>query len=255
MEEILKNALSQLGFISENIEKLLAKIPVELHPLVEELLKSAEFKSILKEAVGKELAFSAGDFTHVDGKVTAKVKDNQVQLLALMGSVIKALPFGMNIMALQDAFSLVDGQAFVVPVYLDTDSDIKAIGCLIHTAGNYTPDQTNGLAIYSESQGKLTKLAETANDGNLWKTTGAKTVPLVKPLTLKAGKYHIACLYNCSAQTAAPQIAGDVYSVLFSYFEAFGIVPSRMNTAVNHPASIDLAKAPKAVQVPALFLI
>lgn len=82
------------------------------------------------------------------------------------------------------------------------------------TAGDYTSDNYNGIALYSYSGGTLTLVASTTNDGNIWKgaTGTAQTKAFSSTYSAAPGIYYVAFLWNASATITVPVLgaASDV---------------------------------------------
>ena len=95
-------------------------------------------------------------------------------------------------------------------VAIEVRDIISATGVMFFSRvqGNFVADQTNGLALYSQSAGTMTKVRETANDENIWKNAINTwvQVPFATPVTLTPGIYYLSAIYNNSSQSAAPQI-------------------------------------------------
>lgn len=105
--------------------------------------------------------------------------------------------------------TLVDGRCQVVAAFLYKSGVVTGIKFLQLTQGNYTADNNNRLGLYTVSEGVLTLVASSANDGNLWKATaGWVTTPFSTPYTGVRSVYYVGYIYNSSAQTTAPQISG-----------------------------------------------
>lgn len=104
--------------------------------------------------------------------------------------------------------SLADGTLRYVAINVPTNVTVTGVMFYMRTQGAFTGDQTNGLALYTQSSGTMVKIRETANDENIWKNT-ANTwvqVPFTSTASLTSNVYYIGLLYNSSAQTTAPQI-------------------------------------------------
>lgn len=84
---------------------------------------------------------------------------------------------------------------------------VTATGAWIYvaTAGVFTGNNNNYLKLYSYSAGTLTEVATTANDENIWKSSGFIQVPFSVSANLTRGAYYLGFLYCNSAQTTAPQ--------------------------------------------------
>lgn len=105
--------------------------------------------------------------------------------------------------------NLVDGVLRLQHILLPQTTDIDTVFWIQETQGAYTSDNFNGVAVFSSDGTDLTRLAISADDGNIWKAaTGLASKQLSTTLSeLAAGSYWIAMLYNQSAQTTAPALA------------------------------------------------
>lgn len=110
--------------------------------------------------------------------------------------------------------NLTDGRIEFAAVYVQEASTLTGVGWFQTVAGNFTGDNSNGIALYSYSGGTLTKVAETANDANLLKGTSNtwQKAAFTSPYSAAAGVYYVAFLYNSSAQTTAPAVGTANYS-------------------------------------------
>lgn len=130
---------------------------------------------------------------------------------AAMGSVIKAQTLGMNASDIFGNVAFSDGTARFIAVYLLTGQLLTGVKWYQATQGNYTADNNNYVALYSYSLGTLTRVAISADDGNVWKaasnTYGSAAFSGTYQAT--AGIYFIGMLYNSSAQVAAPAVGAS----------------------------------------------
>lgn len=126
--------------------------------------------------------------------------------LYALGSAILFQTVGNK--GIDTTFSLADGTIRFAAVYVNRNCTLTGVKFYQSTQGSFTGDNTNGLALYSYSGGTLTKVAETANDENIWKGTANtyQTVAFATPYVASQGIYFVAALYNTSAQTTAPTI-------------------------------------------------
>lgn len=77
----------------------------------------------------------------------------------------------------------------------------------MNTAGDYTADNFNGIALYRVDGTSYTRVAVSADSPNLWKTanTTKANVPFVTPYQALPGQLlYLATLYNSSAQVTQP---------------------------------------------------
>jgi len=133
-----------------------------------------------------------------------------LRAMAALGSTIKMFPIGSTPAMMTLAAALADGTTRWSAYYLHRPQTLTGGKFYQTTQGNYTADQYNGFALYSVSGGTLTKVAETTNNGNIWKATANTwvTVAFATPYDAPEGVYYIAALYSSSSQTTAPQILG-----------------------------------------------
>jgi hypothetical protein len=146
-----------------------------------------------------------------------------LELLALqaLGSAILGQMVGaMAPNNITTSNNLTDNNIFFVPVYLPKAATLTGVKFYQSTQGNFTGDQTNSISLFSYSGGTKTKVAESANDANIWKGTSNtwQTVAFASTYVAAAGLYFVGFLYNQSAQTTAP---------------ALGALTASANAAVN----------------------
>lgn len=138
------------------------------------------------------------------------VNDPVLEIMQAMGSDIKAMTTGANPVTAQTAFTPTDARVQFSAVWLPEDATITGVSFLTRVQGNFTGDNNNKIGLYTYSGGTLTRVAQSANDENIWKAAaGAWTeVPFTSTYAATAGLYFVAALYNQSAQTTAPIISG-----------------------------------------------
>jgi hypothetical protein len=95
--------------------------------------------------------------------------------------------------------------------YLEQDCTIASVMFYMTQQGSYTADNNNFIGIHTISGGTLSLVAQTANNGNLWKATANSWVTenLSTPYVATAGVYYLSFIYNNSAQSTAPRIAAS----------------------------------------------
>lgn len=95
-------------------------------------------------------------------------------------------------------------------MWLPVSATITGAMIYMSTQGNFTGDNTNAIGLYTlnNTNGDLTKVAETANDQTIWKTTlnTFKKVPFTSTYVATAGLYYVALLHNMSATVTAPRL-------------------------------------------------
>lgn len=148
------------------------------------------------------------------GQLGSLLYDPSIQVIRALGSGLKAQTFGLNLALANTAFTAADGTLRFTAVYLPKAEILTGISIVIRIQGNFTADANNKLGLYSYNAGTLTKVAESANDPNtIWKSAANAfvKVPFAGGTYVAApGVYFVAMLYNNSAQTTAPVIAGGV---------------------------------------------
>lgn len=151
----------------------------------------------------------------------ALTDDPYIVATQLLGSTIKGAAIATSLGHVNSSAALASGTMRFIAVYLKQPATLIGVKWVASTIGNYTADQTNGVALYTFSAGTLTKVAESANTGTIWSTTPATNalanLAFASSYVAAAGVYFVAILYHSSAQTTAPQL---------------GTAPSFSNTSV-----------------------
>jgi len=158
-----------------------------------------EIKMLRVDPITKRLLVSASSGQDID-------------VFGELGSSIKGQTYGMNTNDVTgNSGSLSDGTLGFIAVTISSSSTITGVMWAQNTAGVYTADNYNGVGLYSYSNGTLTKIAESTNDGNIWKGGSGtiQTKNFSAPVNVIAGIYFVAFLYNSSAQTTSPSLAGQ----------------------------------------------
>ena len=144
------------------------------------------------------------------------IKENLIKAYKGFGSTLKLFPLCPPIF--NQTLNLTDGRVNYTLCYTADSLLLTGFKFSLTVAGDYTADNYNGIGIYSFSNGVITKISETADDGALWKTTantiGTKNLPT--PIILVPGYYYISTLYNSSAQITAPQFPTNNIGVLIN---------------------------------------
>lgn len=128
-------------------------------------------------------------------------------LTALGSAILFTIAGDQNI--IQGA-SMGDGSLRVFATYINTLSTITGVKWYQEIAGNYTANNINGVALYSYAAGVLTKVAESDDDGDIWKTTSGTfgSKEFNTPYEAVPGVYFIGLLYNESAHVTLPALGG-----------------------------------------------
>ena len=118
---------------------------------------------------------------------------------------------------------------FLNSVYINKESLITGISTQQTVLGDFTPNNYNGVGIYSfdVATTTYTLISSSVDDPNLWKTTtGVISKNLSSPILLQSGVYFIAILHNASATVAPP-----------SFGIANSVVSSSVNTNLTLPSN------------------
>jgi len=187
---------------------------------------------------------------------------NNTMMYRAMGSSMLAIAMGCPdiTLAIAGGTTLVDGQLKVTAIYIPYACTITGVAYNLKTQGNYTPDNYNGIGLYSESAGPLTLRASTAGGaGTIWsQTANFYKVAFETPYVVAApGLYYIGLLYNTSAETTAPVIAGG--GSIVSTVNAIDFTNSRkicgvVATQATLPDSQALSGVTSNGSLPFLFL-
>ncbi len=134
----------------------------------------------------------------------------EIQAYQAGGSPILAETLNFPLFWCNTATALVDNTVRFVAVWLPKDATITGIRVYVRTAGNYTGDQNNRVGLYSYSGGTLTLVASSTNSSTLWTSSANafQTIAFSSTYAASAGLYFVGLLYNQSAQTTAPALAG-----------------------------------------------
>ena len=106
------------------------------------------------------------------------------------------------------AGALTDGQVIFEALYLPTAATLTGVLIGMIQQGSYTSDNNNKVGLYTSDGATLTRVAQSTDDGTLWKASSGSTIDKAFSSTYAAarGLYYVAMLYNNSAQVTAPTI-------------------------------------------------
>ena len=139
--------------------------------------------------------------------IASKIGGELGEALRAFGGKIIAAPIFCDMDA-STTTALQDSDMFVVAIYLPKDTTLTGVRFSLGTQGDYTADGNNRIGLYKVSGTTATLVASTTNDPDTWK--GAQYAwtdhAFSSPYEATKGGYYIGCLYNYSAQTAAPAI-------------------------------------------------
>ncbi len=167
-------------------------------------------------AAGMDCTFMVQDTSTSAGTWDVNYQGAQtsaINVYNLLGSPIVGETFGLPLYQANTSTALVDNTVRYVPVYLEKAKTLTGVKVYIVTQGNYTGDNNNKVGLFSYSGGTLTLVASSTNSSTLWSTATANTVQSIAFSSTYAatpGLYYVGLLYNQSAQTTAPSLAGGV---------------------------------------------
>lgn len=138
--------------------------------------------------------------------IIPEISNNLLAEMQLLGSPVKAIPIGITNPG-ASSYALSDGTLHVVKVYIPEAMTITGVMFGGTVEGVYTADNFNGAALFSVEDGTLTRVALTANSGNLWKVNyWGGQIAFTAPYSAQPGLYAIAILYNSSEETTAQEL-------------------------------------------------
>jgi len=134
-------------------------------------------------------------------------RDDLLQGLRAMGNSIIAFPMAMSSIG-SSSYTMADGNAFFLAFILHEAATITGVAFINAQQGVFTAADFNGVAIYSVNENTATRVAISANDGDIWKGTAYTkiSVPLTSTYNAAAGIYYVGIMYNQSAQTTGPSV-------------------------------------------------
>jgi hypothetical protein len=141
-----------------------------------------------------------------DGSANIMV-NNYLNILNEIGGTAKSIHWAG--LPISNTGSSISNQRFdVVAVWLPNDATITGVNWIQVTAGDYTPNNYNGVGLYTYSGGTLTLVASSTDDGNIWKGTAQTYLSKAfsSPYNAAAGLYFIGALYCRSAAVTPPAI-------------------------------------------------
>jgi hypothetical protein len=143
----------------------------------------------------------------VDVKIVQEAKNSLLTEIRAMGASVVALPIGTSLL-MGTYRTMTDGDLILQAFHITKTEPVTGVRFIQRTQGAYTAADYNGFALYSVSGTTLTKITETANNGDLWKGTGytLQTAAFPSVQILTPGIYYVAAVYNQSAETSAPSV-------------------------------------------------
>lgn len=162
--------------------------------------------------------------------------------------------FNINVKTAASTLTLIDAIQYLVPIYLDKDTTLTGISLVKTNQASYTGDQTNAVALYTESGGTLTRVAQGTGLEVFLESaaTGLIQVPFSGLYVATAGVYWASVLANWSAVVTSPILLSGTCS---SSVAASNRSLSRTIAAQTAPqSSFALSTTSAATNVPVLGL-
>lgn len=157
-------------------------------------------------AFNKNLGRASGTVLEGDDPIA---RDTDILIREALGSAIKAsnLPI-QNIVSSQ---AMVPQRCYFIPIYLKEDATLTGVKWYQDAQGVYTANNYNGIGLYSYSNGTLTLVASSTNDGNVWKgaSNSIQSKAFSSTYSATRGLYFIAPIWSASATTTAPAVGSD----------------------------------------------
>lgn len=162
-----------------------------------------------------------------------------------LGSALVGESINAQLHQLANSYTMFDNTVCYVALDIpDTVTAAAGLKFVLTQAGVYTADQNNYVALFSLSGTTLTREAISANDGNLWKATANTmvSVPFTSTVDISPNKvYYAAFLYNNSAQTTNPNLAGNAFGSItalsFQDFTNSAVLHGRVSAQNTIPAT------------------
>jgi len=146
-----------------------------------------------------------------DGDIVSIAATN-LKDLEILGSSVKAMTLGVGVGETKAQVVMVDNSLKFIPVYVRVPAIITGVKLGIHTQGDYTSDNYNGVGLYkyNTTLDSLELVASSTDDGDIWKASSGTMITKAFSATYNAddGLYYVGCLWNASATTVAPQVYG-----------------------------------------------
>ncbi len=117
---------------------------------------------------------------------------------AALGGTIKAEPVWATLGNVTLTLTMASGTGRFVAVYLPVAATLTGVKWFQSVQGVYTSNNYNGVGLYTYSEGTLTLVASSTNDGNIWKGTGNTFTSKAFSSTYAAaaGVYFVCALYS-----------------------------------------------------------
>ena len=177
------------------------------------------------------------------------------QQIQTLGSPIIALSLNAQPYFQPNSGVYTNNLMFFIMVYLPACT-VTGIAHELGVSGNFTASLFNGFGLYQLSGTTLTRVAQTANDPNIFKATQGvmHQVPFAATATITAGIYYICYQYSSSAVVSAPQfrnmfgISSPAWNAclmpsnlfMYAFLSGASTLPSSFAAATWHAASFSV---------------
>jgi hypothetical protein len=182
--------------------------------------------------------------------------DPSLATMQALGSAIIATTIPISVISPGIGQALVANTLRLQPIFLTKRATIIGVKWYQVTQGNYTSSNYNGVGLYSYSNGTLTLVASSTDDGNIWKAaaTALASKTFTTPYNAAPGVYFIGALYNQSAQVTAPALSqqntgassAGLYNLDFTNSAALNSTLAGQNTLPSPQAASGLTTSTSA---------
>lgn len=164
---------------------------------------------VFKRTTGGTIATVGRDLASTQGR-SGLSQSTADQILAALGSALLCQSYdsAINVNDTDFAATMVSGRMYLNAVLLTEPAVVTGAVFRVAAAGVYTAAATGnrvGLYQVDEAGTGLTRLAQSATDGVLFKTVGVIQKPFTAPVTIESGLYFAALMWYASATTSAPR--------------------------------------------------
>jgi hypothetical protein len=139
-----------------------------------------------------------------------KYESLEFHAIRRLGSKVVGQPLNLSMNQVVGSMNATNQQGIWSNLIVYEDGLIDGLYFWQALQGAYTANGFNGAALFTldESDGTLTQVAISANNGNTWKgaTQSRQAIAFTTPYDAVAGLYYTCALYCQSAQTTQPQI-------------------------------------------------
>jgi hypothetical protein len=166
-----------------------------------------------------------------------------LELMNSLGANIQATTFPMSEVR-GTGQGLTDARIQWSAIYVNKSFTATGVRWIQGTQGVYVADAYNGIGLFSYSNGTLTLIASSTDNGELWKATAnsGNSTAFSSTVALTPGVYYVAFLYNSSSQTTAPTV-GSASSMQSSISGAFFTNSAKLSGTLTGQASFPATQA------------